>query len=134
MTTRTGTIAIVVALAALPVLAGCTGKDASLHVNWTINGENATLDRCNDVGGAWVRILIDDDGDDDADRYSRDMGCLNGGGETLKIFDSAETYQVKFELRGEGEVKAQDPDVGWHSFTPEPGTNEMDADFTVTTP
>ena len=134
MTTRTGPIAAFVVLVALPGLAGCTGKDASLHINWTINGEDATLDRCNDAGAAWVRIHIDDDADGDADRYARNMGCLNGGGETLKIFDSDETYHVMFELRGELEVKAQDPDAGWYEFTPEAGTNEMDASFTVATP
>jgi hypothetical protein len=121
--------------AVLAALCSCTGDDASLHITWTINGEAATLDRCNDVGAAWVRIHIDDDGDGDADRYSRDMGCLNGSGETLKIFDSGETYKVKFELMGEAENKAWDPDgSGWYDLAPDPGTNEMAVTFTVATP
>jgi len=115
-------------------LCACEGNDSSIHLTWQVNGDDATLDRCEAVGAAWVRILIDDDGDDDTDRYSRDMPCMNGAGETLKIFQSDENYQVKFELRGELEVKAQDPETGWLDFSPDKGTNEMSASFTVATP
>lgn len=129
---NTTLLSAIVTLAAIPVLSACTGDDASIHLNWTINGGDANTTSCGDVGAVWVQIDIDDDLDGNADRYSRDFPCSNGGGETFKIFDSAEEYQIKVKLEGGGEVKDWWPDTGWHSFTPDPGSNTLDIPFTIT--
>lgn len=129
-----GFLAAFVALAASPCLTTCAGTDASIHLTWTIDGEEVTREVCETAGALNVRIVRDKTGNGHADWESRLMPCMNRSGETLRVFPSDEPIDIAFELRGDAMVLVRVPETGWRSETLETGTNEMTVDFVTTSP
>jgi len=99
--------------------------DASIHLEWSIDGRAPSVSTCGTVGADTVWIEHDMDGDDVADS-TFDFPCSDGEGATSMSFLSGTYANVRYLLTGSEGTISQ---TGWDSTLMQRGVNIVTVDF-----
>jgi len=123
-------IAGLIAAAGAFSMTGCVLGDASVHLTWTINGQQANVSVCDDAGGRWVYVVEDGNMNgtwDVGEWRSVRHACYLGALETVKHFMSGEETRIAFQLNDSDDNVLSRSD--WITFMPEVGSNDFDVNF-----
>jgi hypothetical protein len=102
--------------------------DASIHIEWSIDGRAPDVSTCGTVGADTVWIEQDLDGDDVAD-WTFDFPCSDGEGSTSMAFFSGTYADLRYLLAGSEGTISQ---TGWNATLMQRGINNITIDFNTT--
>ena len=110
---------------------GSCHATASIAFGWKILGSTPTASVCSSVGGKWVQLWLDNDGNGTTDKYY-EFECSQGHGVTPEDFHEGDNIRYAFALLAESGSVITQSDT-WYTETLQAGINDLGTvDFTVT--